>query len=471
MSGLRSLRVRLTLTFVAVGAVLVMTGYIGTAWLLRRAVWHPLDAALQEEAASVELVRSADDAEGEDEGEREETDDDDAFDGAAEVASAVARLGRERDLGPDKFLIVSAADGRVIAASGRPPSAVDVSDQGALRDGARFVVDGRSQYRVLTHRLTEGGWVLIGVRVDRQVRAMRRALLGLLAGAVAMLGGIGILAWSMTSRATREIADVTAELGRIGADSLSRRLRPRDTTEVAALAAALNDLLARLELAVRRLQRFTADAAHELRTPLAALRARLDVALARPRSADAYRDGLLDAVEQTERLTVLSEDLLTLSAIESADPPVPTAVDFGALAIEVAEFLEAVAQEQQRHFNVTVGEQVLVLGEAVLLKRLLLNLLGNAFTHTEHGVAVRLDVQRDRREVVLTVRDHGGGIAPADQHVLFERFAVRHSRRGGAGLGLAICREIVARHHGTIALDSRVGTGTTVTVRLPSASA
>jgi signal transduction histidine kinase len=265
----------------------------------------------------------------------------------------------------------------------------------------------------------------------------------------------------------REIDGVTIELEGLEADALHRRLSHRNTTEVVRLTEALNRLLDRLDLSGKRLQRFTADAAHELRTPLAALRAHLDVALARTPSLETYRDGLLDAVEQTERLTVLAEDLLILSSIESNHPPQCAPVDMGAVAREVAEFLDAVAQEQGRRFDVEIDQPAIVWGEGPLLKRLLLNLLGNAFVHTPHGTAVRLVVRNEPSGVGVEVLDRGGGIGPAEQHVLFERFANRRSGQGGSGLGLAICREIITRHRGSISIDSGPDRGTTVRVRFP----
>ncbi len=459
-----SLRVRLTMTFVTVGFVLVAAGYAGTAWLLKRAVWHPLDAALLEEASAVELFQEteADDDANAGMGPRVRTPKDDADD----IAAAAARLAGERDLGPSKFVFVLSPAGHVIAAAGQPPNGISALLAGPV-EAARFVVADGSPYRIAGYRMREGGSVLIGVRVDRQMRTLHRALAILAIGALGMLAGVGVLAWSITTRATREIEDVAGELEGLEADALARRIEPRTTTEVARLTDALNRLLARLELAQRRLQRFTADAAHEIRTPLAALRATLDVAVARHPSVAGDRNALLDAIEQAERLSVLAEDLLTLSTIESADLPTPDSVNMAGLASEVAGFLEPVAQEQKRQFEVEVDDGTGVLGEAALLRRLLLNLLGNAFTHTPHGVAVSLSVRRGDGEVVLVVRDRGRGIAPADPPLLFERFG-RHRSGGGAGLGLAICREIVVRHRGTIALDSGPQ-GTMVTVRLPAA--
>lgn len=454
----RSLRARLAVTFVGLAAVLIAGGYAGATWLLRRAIWEPLDAALKEEVSALDLLAKSD-VDHPDGGVNPRFDD---------VPEAVRRIGGERDFGKTKFVAVVSPDGRVIATNGKPLAHVALESVPAQGEGLRYVQEGSGLYRVATHRIPQIGWAMISVRVDRQVRALNRASVALAVGAVAMLGAIGALAWSITARATREIDAITRELEALETDSVAGRVHERGTAEIAHLAEALNRLLSRLELAHRRLQRFTADAAHELRTPLAALRAHLDVALARPPSIKAYRDGLLDAIEQTERLAVLANDLLTLCAIESEEILHASRVDVGALAQEVAEFLEAAAREQHRDFSVVVDPETVVLGEAQLLKRLLLNLLGNAFVHTASGVAVQLEVRRRDDGVVIGVRDEGRGISDADKRVLFERFAPKR-RANGSGLGLAICREIVARHRGTISIGSAPGRGTAVTVHLPAA--
>lgn len=451
-----SLRVRLAVTFVGLAAVLVAAGYFGTTWLLQRAVWEPLDAALKEEASALDLVVESD------EGDLDSS----ADEGIDDLAAAVRRLGNERDLGAAKFVAVISTAGRTVATAGKRPATIPLEEIPAQGEGLRFVEDGPRLHRVITHRIERVGWAVISVRVDRQMRALNRASIALGGGAVAMLCAIGFVAWAITTKATREIEAITRELEALENASAAGRVQPRQTAEVARLAEALNRLLARLELASTRLQRFTADAAHELRTPVAALRAHLDVALARPPSIEGYRDGLLDAVEQTERLAVLANDLLTLCAVESEDALHTSRVDVGALAEEVAAFLEGVAQEQRRAFTIVVDRETVVVGEATLLKRLLLNLLGNAFRHTANGVPVQLEVRRGGAEVVVSIRDEGRGISKADQEILFERFALRR-RSSGVGLGLAICREIVARHHGTIAIASELGHGTTVTVHLP----
>jgi signal transduction histidine kinase len=221
---------------------------------------------------------------------------------------------------------------------------------------------------------------------------------------------------------------------------------------------------------VSHLRRFTADAAHELRTPIAALRAHLEVALARPRSPEAYRDGLLDALEQSERLGRLAEDLLTLSAVESR-PVGSEVVRLDRVTREVAEFLEPVAHEQGRVFVCEAARPVSVHGAPDLLKRLVLNLVDNAFRHTGPAAAVRLSVRSEDGTAVIEVHDEGEGMTEAELESLFERFRRGHTAAPGSGLGLALCREIVTRHRGDIALRSAPGAGTTVTVTVPLAAA
>jgi len=462
----RSLRLRLTLTFVALGSVLVVVAALGVGSLLRLAVWRPLDVALEEEAASVILVlhRTEDDAAA---GAQHLPDDK-----RGELAATVAQIGAERDLGPTKFVVVREADGRRIAAHGAVPSslraaAIDASNAAQWS----FLRVAEHTYRIVEHPTPSGRSVAIGVRADRQLRVLERADFALVLGALLFLLVLGALAWRITSRGTAEIDAIADELESLEADSLDRRVSRRDAIEVDRLAVALNRMLGRLEQAVSHLRRFTADAAHELRTPLAALRARLDAALAREPSVDAFRDGLLDAIEQTDRLSRLAEDLLTLSAVESAESLSTTEVDLSVIANEVAEFLEPVAEEQGRELTLATDRRCIVRGSEKLLKRVLLNLLDNAFRHTPAGKSIAVEVRRGAALVRVAVRDQGQGIAECDVARLFQRFGHSPSEHAGAGLGLALCQEIVRRHGGRIDLRSALGAGTEVIVELPACGA
>ena len=456
----RSLRVRLTASFVVLGGTLVLVASIGVSDLLGRAVWRPLDAALEEETVQLGLIlRTNDGAAGNEELPSE---------GEHDLVRAVAQIGSEHDLGPAKFVAVIDHRGSMLASHGQvpdvfrlPPSPDDA------RDRAEFFADGSHVYRVVRHAIPGGGWSSIGVRADRQIQSLSRARFGLSAGAILFLAVLGALAWQITTRATAEIDGVAAELEALAADSLHRRLVGRDTTEVDRLVVALNRMLARLDDAVSHLRRFTADAAHELRTPLAALRARIEGALAADPSASAYRDGLIDGLEQTERLTLLAEDLLTLSAVESADFLPDEEVDLASLTREVGEFLEPVAEEQGRTLTISAAAGAIVRGSPRLLNRVIVNVLDNAFRHTRAGGNIDIDVKHHGTAVRVSVRDEGPGFDD-DPELLVRRFARGRSEHAGAGLGLAICHEIVRAHHGRIQITSSAEKGTTVSFEIPT---
>jgi signal transduction histidine kinase len=454
MTGPRSLRGRLTLVFTAVAAAVVLAIAAGMAVLIEHAVWAPLDAALEEEAETLVSIGK--------------------LGGSGNLDRSVAHVGAEPDLGGGKFIRVVAGDGRLLAGFGEEPAVVAALPAPAGRTAHATVGKGRrGAYRVVWHTVPDGTRYEIGVRVGGQLHTLRRAYRWVVYSALALIATLAALAWTITTRATAELDRLGAELETLEAGSLDRRLAARRTTEVDRLATVLNRLLTRLEAAMEHLRRFTADAAHELRTPIAALRAHLEVALGRPRSTEAYRDGLLDALEQTERLGRLAEDLLTLSAVEAgvARPGErEETVRLDELAREVAEFLEPVAQEQGRRFGWRAEGALAVRGAPDLLKRLVLNLVDNAFRHTPPSAAVELAIGTDDGEARIEVRDEGAGILEADVPHVFERFRRGRGATRGTGLGLALCREIVVRHGGRIVLHSVPGTGTTVTVTLPLAA-
>ncbi|HXJ34415.1 MAG TPA: ATP-binding protein [Candidatus Eisenbacteria bacterium] len=447
----RSLRVQLTVTFAVFAGLVVLGTAIATSILIERTVWSPLDSRLSEEAETLAAIVKMN---------------------QNDLAPAVALIGREEDLGPGKFVRVTSADGWVVASYGPVPA--DLGNTGTVGPDAdqRLVMDEARGTRTVVDTLPDGGSIAIGVQVEHPKATIRRARLMIAVSAALSLAILAGLAWAITTRATSELERLAAELETIEAGSLGRRLEQRNTSEVDRLAAVLNRVLARLESAIGHLRRFTADAAHELRTPIAALRTRLEVGLASSRDASAYRDDLLDALEQTERLGRLAETLLTLSAVEG-DPGHARerdhTVDLGQLAREVADSFEPVAQEQGRRFALRADDHVTVVGDPDLLKRLILNLVDNAFHHTPPGANVDLAVARRNGHACIRAHDEGPGIPASEQPRVFERFYRGATAEGGAGLGLALCREIVSRHRGEILLASEPGAGTTVTVTLPLA--
>ncbi|HKA28947.1 MAG TPA: ATP-binding protein [Candidatus Binatia bacterium] len=447
----RSLRGRLTLVFSAVAALLVSAFAWALVLLVHDAVWDPLDASLTEEASTLATFSNLP---------------------PDRLEQTIRTVGEEQDLGPGKFVRVVGPDHRVLGRFRRVPPAV-AARRPAVVDQLRLATVGRGRdaHRVVWAPVPGGGWVVLGVRVESRDRLVRRARTLIVGAAVALTALLGTLAWAITSRAIADLTRLGAELETIEAGSLDRRLATRTTTEVDRVVNVLNRMLERLESALAHLQRFTADAAHELRTPLAALRAHLEASIARAATVEEHRAGLIDGLEQAERLQRLSEDLLTLSAVETgsvARGHPAEMVRFDALVRDVVQSLRPMAEEQNRSLLCEVPEPITVYGREPLLKRVVLNLVDNAFRHTPAGTPITVSLGARHTAAVLEVRDGGPGMRPADLVAMFERFR-KGSASSGAGLGLALVREIVLRHGGRVTLSSNPEGGTTATVLLPLA--
>jgi signal transduction histidine kinase len=440
-----SLRVRLLAVFLGFTTVAVGGAAVGMSVLVAQTIWAPVDADLAEEAETLcGLLGTVP---------------------IDDLRRAAARMAAESTPGPGKFIRVVGRDGEVVEAGSIPRGARERPVPVGNGVGITTFGPQRRPLRLVTAS-DAGCTAVLGVGAVRPLRRLARAQTTIAAAGLGLLVALAALGWFVTASAAKEIARLTEEIETIEAGSLHRRLASRRTREVDRLVGVLNRLLARLDAAMDRLRRFTADAAHELRTPVAALRARLEVAIGGPPTA--HRDGLLDALEQAERLERLAEDLLTLGTVESGAMPAmlePTRVDV--LAREVFEFLEPIAQEQGRRFECAATRPVVVHAAPQLLKRVMVNLVDNAFRHTPAPADVRIEVDVTARLAELTVRDRGPGLRPGEAEHVFDRF--RRGADGGSGLGLALCREIVAYHHGVIEVASEPGCGTTFTVRLPLA--
>lgn len=449
MTWHRSLRARLTALFIAVAGGAILAAALGMGMLVERTGWRTLDAELDEEGETVcSLLATA---------------------SLDSVQRAATSMVREASPGPGKFVLVRGHDGTIVAHAGVVPASVIQRHPGESGHGRLMQLgDAEEAYRVVWHPSPDCTAVVGAVASGHQ-KTLARAQMMIAGGAGALLVLIGALAWVVTSRATAEIDRMAAEVETIEAGSLSRRLSGRQTLEVDRLAAVLNRLLGRLEASMSHLRRFTADAAHELRTPIAGLRARLEVTLGGPNEIATYRNGVLDALEQTERLGRLAADLLELSRVEATGAGTMETVRLDVLAREAADFMEPVAHEQHRPFACDAATPVTVQGAPGLLKRLLLNVVGNAFQHTPPAAAVRLVVRTDDADAVVDVIDRGPGIADEELPHVFTRFHRGREAGPGTGLGLALCREIVAQHHGTIVVTRAASGGTQVTVRLPLA--
>ena len=279
----------------------------------------------------------------------------------------------------------------------------------------------------------------------------------------------------MAGRALAPLARLAAATRAISVADLRRRLPVRGVNdELDEVADAFNDTLARLEQAVGEMRQFSAALAHELRTPLAALRGETELALVHGRSLDDYRRGLASQLEELDKLARLINQLLTLARAESGQIPLSRdPVDLASLGAAVVEQLEPVAQAVGLEMRFDAPAAAVVTGDQAWLQRLLLNMLDNAIKFTPAGGRIAVHVSRENGTARLDVSDTGVGIAPGALPHVFERFyrgePDRSPHADGAGLGLALSKWIADRHGASLDVVSLPGKGSTFTVRLPLA--
>ena len=318
------------------------------------------------------------------------------------------------------------------------------------------------------------------IRVIRDETEMRRTLseivevsmLGFpLAGALAAIGGYLV--------ATRSLAPLSAmarQARRITSESLSKRLpNPNPNDELGRLASVFNETLTRLEASFAELQRFTADASHELRSPLTALRAVGEVALRDGHDPAMLRETVGSMLEEAERLTDLIDALLTLARMDATKSGATREeVNIATLLEEIRDQFEVLAAEKGQTLAVTSNHNVSVQADRTLLRLALVNLVHNAIQHSPSSSKISLAAARRPHGIEISVSDTGPGIAPEYQEKIFEPFfrldkARSRSGGGGVGLGLAIARRAVERTGGRIILESESNRGSVFRIEVPLA--
>jgi signal transduction histidine kinase len=317
-----------------------------------------------------------------------------------------------------------------------------------------------------------GDCVLVGRSIAPDLGGLRQFAWWLFAaGATVFAAGIAGGAW-LIKKALRPIQTISTAAQSIATGDLSQRIQTKDAeSELGQLAAVLNTTFARLDAAFARQSRFTADAAHELRTPLAVILLQTQNGLASDHLTEEQREAFLATQRAAQRMRRLTESLLTLARLESGelgDGMGPCELD--RVAGETARLLQPLAAQHGAILETELAPAQ-CMGNADELAQVVTNLVGNAITHNRGGVCVKVKVFVSEDHAVLAVSDTGQGIAPADlPHLFVLFFRVEKSRTatgGHTGLGLAITQAIIAAHGGTISAESRVGEGTVMTVRLP----
>ena len=256
--------------------------------------------------------------------------------------------------------------------------------------------------------------------------------------------------------------------------SLHRRVAIEGDDEMSRLATTLNAMIGRLETSFSGLRRFTADASHELKTPLTVLRADVERAMNAPPNSTEQLVALEEALQETARMTALVDSLLTLArADEGRFDLFREPVDLRALAQEVYETALILGEPAELVVTMQDAEPLVVQGDRMRIRQLFMNLAENAIKYTPRGGSVVLSLRRESEHAQFSVKDSGIGISAADLPHIFERFwradraRTRMAERSGNGLGLAICQWIAQAHGGTLTVQSRLHRGSTFTASLP----
>jgi signal transduction histidine kinase len=289
---------------------------------------------------------------------------------------------------------------------------------------------------------------------------------------VILIGSLG-LGYLLAETSLRPLEGIVDEIAAIsGGRSLHRRLAPVQAEELALLATTMNRMLARLEQSFASLRRFTADASHELKTPLMVLRAGVERAMTHPKTPTEALLSLEEVLEEIHRMSEMVENLLTLARADEGEVVLAKEPhDLRELVSEAAETAGMLGEEPFISVRCEVPEVPVVLSiDRSRIRQLLLNLVTNAIKYTPSGGKVSLGLVDKGDTVAIITGDNGIGIPAADVEHIFDRFYrvdTARSRTGGTGLGLAITKWIAEAHGGTITVQSRVGRGTVFTVTLP----
>jgi heavy metal sensor kinase len=351
--------------------------------------------------------------------------------------------------------------------SGPPPSP---PPRGPMPPTARMRAGTRELFRLMPH----GECVLVGRSMAPEFAAMRRLAFWLVAAGtgVLVLGLAG--GWWVATRAIRPIEDISATAVKIASGDLSQRINVADTeSELGRLASVLNSTFTRLESAFANQARFTADASHELRTPVAVVLTQAQTTLSRDRTGSEYREALEACQRAAQRMRKVIDPLLELARLDAGEAEMKRErFDLAEVTRESVELVRplAAARGIEIHYEWQPTE---CLGDAERVGQVVTNLLINAIDYNQELGQVRISTCTENNAARLTITDTGVGISEEDLPHIFERFyrvdKARSRDQGHTGLGLAICKAILEAHAGTIAASSKLGAGSTFSVELPLA--
>ena len=398
-----------------------------------------------------------------------------------ELKEEVERESAARPAG-ELYLRIVDAGGRIITEtagmSGLLPvdrfSAEMISVPGHERAVELRSPAGKS-FRALALRPDDSGRI-VHVAMDRTAEEELLSTYRWYAGLTLTLAFLGCSATGLiiARRGLRPLREIIGTARRIRSSTLNERIDASALpAELGLLAGTFNDMLDRLEESFGRLERFSADIAHELRTPVNNLRGEVEVALGQPRSPEQYREILASSLEEFGRLAKLIDSLLFLARAESPQTEiVKQRLDLSRELATVRDFYEAAAHDAGVELKVAAAEGIQADLDRTLFQRAIGNLIANALAHTPRGGSITLSALAENGSIHVEVADTGSGISPEHLPHVFDRFyradPARSSGSGSIGLGLALVKSIATLHQGSCTVASEPGRGTRIAINLPA---
>ena len=439
------IRLRLTLSYMAVLLVILLLLSLGTWYLMRDRVEMMVRSSLDSGYATVETV----------------------------IINSGGDIFDLQHFGDDELFLVLMNNEPEYQTLGWDRAGLPATFE--IEDYADWIsTDGRS-YALRRGSISEYRYTLFYAREITEAAAVPKELATILtiAGIVAvMLSFLG--GYFLSGRALSPVRTITEKAREISADNLSERLPvPHEKDEIGSLAIVFNDTLSRLERSFDKLKRFTADASHELRTPLTSIRSVGEVALRGPQDQNALSEAISSMLEETERLSRLTDDLLMLARgdAESAGlRPVP--LDLSGLVIEASEELNVLAEEKDQRILCDTAESLTVTADRSTLALAVSNVIHNAIMYTPKGGEISIWTGIAGEKTYIEIVDSGPGIPANERSKIFDRFYrlddARTRESGGSGLGLAIAKWAVESAGGEIHFLDPGENGSRCRITLPS---
>lgn len=383
-----------------------------------------------------------------------------------------------------KFIQVLDTTGRIGLKSGslgrfQLPISIEAlrnASQGRVTFETNRTID-TSPIRIVTMPIVEGRRITNIVQVASSLEDMEKALHTLLlilsitipsALAVASLGGN-----FLANRALRPVDEVTNTARAITSHNLNKRIQIKKVKdEIGRLAETFNEMISRLDQSFKQIRQFSADASHELKTPLTVLKGEIEVALRRGRTGDEYRTILRSNLEEINNMTKIVEDLLLLSRADAGEIPLIKArVDLSEFLSEIQVQSQVVATAKSMDVYFHNNQRVYALVDLLRLKSMMLNLVENGIKYSPPGSRIDITLEKEDGCALITVSDQGIGVPQEALPHIFDRFfrvdKARSRQEGGSGLGLSICKWIAEAHNGSISAKSEMGKGSVFIVRIP----